>query len=183
MATWPPINSRSAPIDNTTRNSARNATIGNATHSSSVLATGSTATDEARAMTMALSCKNKIAFINGAIRKPSKDDLEKYLVWERCNNMVKKQVDNSLNEYFTRHKLLWDELIILRPSLRCGKKLDDISEQSEKDKLSIFLAGLHEKYTGPRNQIMLIRPLPYVNEAYSMIAQQERQFQMATVGP
>nr|GMD88400.1 uncharacterized protein LOC109166029 [Ipomoea batatas] len=45
MATWPPINSRSAPIDNTTRNSARNATIGNAAHSSSASAIGFTATE------------------------------------------------------------------------------------------------------------------------------------------
>ncbi|XP_019181692.1 PREDICTED: uncharacterized protein LOC109176758 [Ipomoea nil] len=154
----------------------------------------------ARAMTMALSCKNKIAFINGAIMKPSTDDVEKYLAWERCNNMVvswiaeikcqiyrTKQEDNSLNEYFTRQKFLWDELSILRPQMncvcsircQCGKKIDEMNEQFEKDKLSIFLIGLHERYTGARNQIMLMRPLPDVNEAYSMIAQQERQFEMA----
>ncbi|XP_019179261.1 PREDICTED: uncharacterized protein LOC109174480 [Ipomoea nil] len=194
----------------------------------------------ARAMTMALSCKNKVAFINGTITKPSMDNVEKYLAWERCNNIVgswivrtlaptiahsvlwidtacgiwndlkrrfskqylfriaeinceiyqTKQRDSSLNEYFTRQKLLWDELSILRPLMscacnvkcECGKKIDELNEYSGKDKLSIFLIGLHEKYTGARNQIMLMRPLPDVNEAYSMIAQQERQFQMADIG-
>nr|GLL29188.1 uncharacterized protein LOC109170740 [Ipomoea trifida] len=110
MAAWPPINSRSAPIDNTTGNPAPNQT-GNTAPSSSAPAatpaTRSTATEVtydpltqsnpyflhinenpalelvsypldgsnyhpwARAMTMALSCKNKIPFINGTIQKPS----------------------------------------------------------------------------------------------------------------
>lgn len=42
----------------------------------------------ARAMSMSLSCKNKLVFVNGTITKPSTDDMEKYLAWERCNNMV-----------------------------------------------------------------------------------------------
>nr|GMC75238.1 Retrovirus-related Pol polyprotein from transposon TNT 1-94 [Ipomoea batatas] len=50
MATRPPINSRSAPIDNIARNSARNATIGNAAQSSSASTTGSTATKTQCAM-------------------------------------------------------------------------------------------------------------------------------------
>lgn len=95
-----------------------------------------------------------------------------------------------MNEYFTNQKLLWDELSILRPLMNCvcntkcacGKKIDSLNEQVEKDMLSIFLVGLHERYTGARNQIMLMRPLPDVNEAYSMIAQQERQFHMANSG-
>nr|GMD93365.1 uncharacterized protein LOC109150247 [Ipomoea batatas] len=120
----------------------------------------------ARAMTMALSCKNKIKFVNGSITKPPEDD-PKFDVWSRCNDMVMswivrslspmvgqsvlwidtaygvwndlkrrfsqqdlfriaqikceiyqtKQGDNSLNEYFTHQKLLWDELQILRPTV------------------------------------------------------------------
>ncbi|XP_019182927.1 PREDICTED: uncharacterized protein LOC109177896 [Ipomoea nil] len=187
----------------------------------------------ARAMTMALSCKNKLAFVNGTITKPAIGD-RKYDVWERCNNTVvswivrslsptigrsvlwidtaygiwndlkrrfsqqdlfriaeikceiyrTKQEEGSLNEYFTKHKLLWDELMILRPTMlcgcnpkcQCGKRIDEMNEQAEKDKLSVFLIGLHDRYTGARNQIMLMKPLPDVCEAYSMIAQQERQF-------
>nr|GMD89833.1 uncharacterized protein LOC109166622 [Ipomoea batatas] len=105
MATRPPINSRSAPIDNIARNSARNATIGNAAQSSSASTTGSTAT------------KNKIAFINGAIRKSSRDDLEKYLVWEMCNNMVVSWIVCTLSPTIRRSVLwinttygIWDDL-------------------------------------------------------------------------
>ncbi|XP_031126844.1 uncharacterized protein LOC116029094 isoform X2 [Ipomoea triloba] len=187
----------------------------------------------ARAMTMSLSCKNKLKFIDSSIIKPSRDD-PKFEVWNRCNDMVMswivrslspmvgrsvlwidtaygiwkdlkhrfsqqdlfriaeikceiyqtKQGDSSLNEYFTHQKLLWDELQILRPTVgcecttkcQCGTKIDELNEQFEKDKLSIFLIGLHDRFTGARNQIMLMRPLPEVCDAYSMIAQQERQF-------
>lgn len=73
-------------------------------------------------------------------------------------------------------------LCTCNPKCHCGKKLDDVNEVAEKDKLSIFLIGLHDRYTGARNQIMLMRPLPDVCEAYSMIAQQERQFLMNTTG-
>lgn len=193
----------------------------------------------ARAMTMALSCKNKLVFVDGSILKPSKDD-RKYSIWERNNNMVVSwiiralsptigrsvlwidtaygiwndlkrrfsqqdlfriaeikceiyqttQGDNSLNEYFTRQKLLCDELMILRPPFMCdcnprcacSKKIDEINNQLEKDMLSIFLVGLHERYTGARNQIMLMKPLPDVSDAYSMIAQQEMQFQIGSSG-
>ncbi|XP_019166973.1 PREDICTED: uncharacterized protein LOC109162746 [Ipomoea nil] len=108
----------------------------------------------------------------------------------KCEIYQTKQGDNSLNEYFTQKKLLWDELQILRPSVgcecitkcNCGKKIDELNEQTEKDKLSIFLIGLHDRYTGARNQIMLMRPLPDVCDAYSMIAQQERQFHSGTSG-
>ncbi|XP_019173563.1 PREDICTED: uncharacterized protein LOC109169142 [Ipomoea nil] len=193
----------------------------------------------ARAVTMALSCKNKLAFVDGTITKPSRDD-RRYPYWERCNNMVvtwlirslsptigrsvlwidtaygvwrdlkkifsqqdlfrvaeikceiyrSKHGDNSLNEYFTQQKLLWDELQILRPPAfcgcisrcECGKKIDMLNEQMEKDKLSIFLIGLHDRYTCAKNRIMLMKPLPEVSEAYSMIAQQERQLHINSTG-
>nr|GMD52674.1 uncharacterized protein LOC109178736 [Ipomoea batatas] len=126
MAAWPPISTRSTPIDNATGNPTANAGIGNTAPASSVLATttrsnnsevtfdpqtqsnpyflhanespalelvsfpldGSNYHPWARAMSMALSCKNKIAFVNGTITKPSTDNLERYLAWERCNNHV-----------------------------------------------------------------------------------------------
>nr|GMD52741.1 uncharacterized protein LOC109181269 [Ipomoea batatas] len=51
----------------------------------------------ARAMSMSLSCKNKLVFVNGTITKPSTDDLERYLAWERCNNMVVSWIVRTLS--------------------------------------------------------------------------------------
>nr|GLL19625.1 uncharacterized protein LOC109181269 [Ipomoea trifida] len=215
MATWPPISSRSTPMDNSTGNPAGtgNPILGNArnpagsgnpitgsatseptatevtfnsqTHSNpyflhlnenpalelvSFPLVGSNYHPWARAMSMSLSCKNKLVFVNGTITKPSTDDMEKYLAWERCNNMVvswivrtlspsigstvlwidttygvwddlkrrfskqdlfriaeinyeiyqTKQGDSSLNEYFSKQKLLWDELILIKRTPQYG---------------------------------------------------------------
>nr|GMD55715.1 uncharacterized protein LOC109157807 [Ipomoea batatas] len=123
----------------------------------------------ARAMKIALSTKNKLAFIDGSITVPSNDE-PRYMVWERCNNMVVawivrsispeiaqsvlwlqsaiaiwkhleerfsegdifrisqiqgqayqlKQGILSVDKYFTQMKLLWDELLVLRPLPVCA---------------------------------------------------------------
>ncbi|XP_019155113.1 PREDICTED: uncharacterized protein LOC109151977 [Ipomoea nil] len=103
-----------------------------------------------------------------------------------------KQDSSTVNEYFTRLKLLWDELSILRPAPACicpqkckcsdnyiGKAVTNF----ENDMLCAFLIGLDDKYTGTRNQIMLMRPLPDAGEAFSMISQQERQFYTSLNNP
>nr|GMD46030.1 uncharacterized protein LOC109181269 [Ipomoea batatas] len=102
MAAWPPINARSTPIVNTAGIPAMNTNTKNTPASSpSAPAIGSSNDGSnyhpwARAMTMALSCKNKLAFVNGAITKPSEDDLERFLAWERCNNMVMSWIVRAL---------------------------------------------------------------------------------------
>nr|GMD41458.1 receptor-like protein 12 [Ipomoea batatas] len=142
MAAWPPISSRSTPMDNSTGNPAGtgNPILGNArntagsgnpitgsatsepaatevtfnsqTHSNpyflhinenpalelvSFPLVGSNYHPWARAMSMSLSCKNKLVFVNGTITKPSTDDLERYLAWERCNNMVVSWIVRTLS--------------------------------------------------------------------------------------
>ena len=51
-----------------------------------------------RAMTMALSAKNKIGFVDGSISKPSKTSDAELKQWTRCNNMVKSWLLNSLSK-------------------------------------------------------------------------------------
>ncbi|XP_019175673.1 PREDICTED: uncharacterized protein LOC109170995 [Ipomoea nil] len=137
----------------------------------------------ARAMTMALSCKNKLKFVNGAITKPSRDD-RKFDVWERCNDIVVSWIVRSLSPTIGRSVLWIDTAYGIWRDLKrsCGKKIDELNGQDEKDKLSIFLIGLHDRFTGARNQIMLMRPLLDVCDAYSIITQQERQFHINTSG-
>nr|GMD24020.1 uncharacterized protein LOC109193867 [Ipomoea batatas] len=76
----------------------------------------------ARAMTMALSCKNKIAFINGPITKPSSDDLEKFLAWERCNNMVMSWIVRTLYPTIGRSVLWIDTAYGIWNNLRRSQK-------------------------------------------------------------
>ncbi|XP_019170445.1 PREDICTED: uncharacterized protein LOC109166016 [Ipomoea nil] len=110
----------------------------------------------ARAVTMALSCKNKLidtAYGVGRDLKKRFSQQDLFRVAEiKCEIYQSKHGDNTLNEYFTQQKLLWDELQILRPPVfcdfntrcECGRKIDMMNELLEKDKLSIFLIGLHE---------------------------------------
>lgn len=62
-----------------------------------------------------------------------------------------KQGNTSVNEYFTQLKLLWDELLILRPlpscvyspRCDCGDKLSyKVNTHLENDMLLVFLIGL-----------------------------------------
>ncbi|KAK8300482.1 hypothetical protein V6Z11_D05G387800 [Gossypium hirsutum] len=94
-----------------------------------------------------------------------------------------KQDDRSVTDYFTELKILWDELLHFRPLPRCSCNtpcscgvLTTIKRYHDDDYVICFLKGLNDKFTGARSQIMLLDPLPSINKAFSMVIQQERQF-------
>ncbi|GMJ15195.1 hypothetical protein HRI_005188700 [Hibiscus trionum] len=86
------------------------------------------------------------------------------------------QGDSSISTYFTRLRLLWDEYNSLVPVSVCDC---DVSSQNSKhlaqQNLFQFLMGLNETYMAIRSQILLMQPLPTVNQAYSMLVQEESQ--------
>jgi hypothetical protein len=50
-----------------------------------------------RSMFMALTAKNKLQFINGALPKPHSSDPD-FFAWTRCNNMVLSWIINSVSK-------------------------------------------------------------------------------------
>ncbi|GMI79002.1 hypothetical protein like AT1G21280 [Hibiscus trionum] len=80
----------------------------------------------------------------------------------------------SISDYFSRLKLLWAEYETLIPFTSCEC---EVSQQNLKhlvrQKLFQFLMGLAESYAAVRSQILLMQPLPSVNQAYSMLLQEE----------
>ncbi|KAA8524272.1 hypothetical protein F0562_010695 [Nyssa sinensis] len=50
----------------------------------------------ARAMSKALSAKNKLGFVNGTLTKPTNPSDPLYSAWERCNDMVLSWILNSV---------------------------------------------------------------------------------------
>ena len=50
-----------------------------------------------RSILISLSAKNKLGFINGTISIPDESD-PKYMLWQRCNDMVVFRILNSLNQ-------------------------------------------------------------------------------------
>ncbi|XP_038995860.1 uncharacterized protein LOC120153902 isoform X2 [Hibiscus syriacus] len=86
------------------------------------------------------------------------------------------QGDSTVSTYFTRLKLLWDEYHALVPLSACNC---EVSQQNSKhiaqQRLLQFLMGLNDTYSAIRSQVLLMQPLPNVNQAYSMIVQEEAQ--------
>ncbi|XP_058784433.1 uncharacterized protein LOC131659236 [Vicia villosa] len=95
---------------------------------------------------------------------------------------AQKQGEQSITQYFTTLKKLWQEFDNFRPLPNCQydpvchcELLPTIKKYRENDYVIRFLKGLNDQYAPVRSQIMLISPLPIVNNVFSMLIQQERQ--------
>ncbi|XP_015932646.2 uncharacterized protein LOC107458946 [Arachis duranensis] len=94
-----------------------------------------------------------------------------------------KQGKLTVTAYFTKLKSIWEQLSGFRPVLdcvmcsetcKCG--LAKMREYREESYTVRLLRGLNEQYSNVRSNIMLMNPLPDVNTAFSLLTQQERQF-------
>ena len=94
-----------------------------------------------------------------------------------------RQNNLTVTDYFTQLKVMWDELMNLRPILSCScdpkctyVALEMARKYQENDHVIRFLKGLTESFAVVRSQILLMEPLPHINKVFSMVIQQERQF-------
>lgn len=87
----------------------------------------------------------------------------------------------TISAYFTKFKTIHDELQCLTSTPRCtcnhctgtiNAKLDS-HEQSIQ--LTQFLMGRNDHFTGIREQILLMSPLPTLSQCYAMLLQDENQ--------
>ncbi|PHT70705.1 hypothetical protein T459_25809, partial [Capsicum annuum] len=82
---------------------------------------------------------------------------------------------------FSKLKDLWEEFEALVPAPGCDcEKSKEVVLHLQKLKLFQFLMGLNETYTQARSQILLMTPLPTVNQAYAMIMGDESHKAVAT---
>ncbi|XP_059277626.1 uncharacterized protein LOC132031715 [Lycium ferocissimum] len=89
------------------------------------------------------------------------------------------QGTSSVPVYYSRLKDLWNEAETLVPIPGCNcEKSRDFVAHVQRQKLYQFLMGLNESYTEARSQILLMVPLPSVNQAYSTLASDENQKSM-----
>lgn len=84
-----------------------------------------------------------------------------------------KQNQDSVSVYFSRLKTLLDELFNYEsiPNCTCGG-LKVVVQNQQKDCVMKFLMGLNDTYEAVKAQILLIKPFPSLNEAYSIIQQE-----------
>ena len=91
------------------------------------------------------------------------------------------QGDQSLTDYFTQPKVLWDQLQNLSPfpQCTCGQCACGINQRLKtlqaKESTMKFLMGVNDAFSQVRTQILLMDPLPSVNKAHSLFIQEEMQ--------
>lgn len=99
-------------------------------------------------------------------------------IWEdlaiRCSQ-------NNVPRLFNLHKELASltqgtQSITLNPTTTCTCNIAvKIMNYEKQMKLSQFLMGLNDQFTSTRGQILLMSPIPDLNQAYAMLLQDENQ--------
>lgn len=85
--------------------------------------------------------------------------------------MALQQGTLDVNSYFTKLKIIWDELKQFMPVFNDHSWL----EFQQVEYIIQFLMGLNESYSHVRAQILLHTPLPPISKVFSLILQEERQ--------
>ncbi|XP_057517981.1 uncharacterized protein LOC130798903 [Amaranthus tricolor] len=119
-------------------------------------------------------------------------------IWKELKNRFSQsngpkilQIDKELNsfeqgnlsiaEYFTKLKSLWDayDSLVKIPKCSCALCTCDVNgsivELIKNQRLYKFLMGLNGAYKTVRGNILMIKPVPDVNTAYSILIQDETQ--------
>ncbi|KAI4351369.1 hypothetical protein L6164_005741 [Bauhinia variegata] len=105
-----------------------------------------------RGMIIALSAKNKLGFITGELPKP--DPSSPLLqAWNICNFIVISWILNVLN------KEIAESVIYLSIIKSCFQ----------------FLMGLNDSFSATQGHILMMSPLPSVNQAYAILVHEEKQ--------
>ncbi|KAL4644581.1 hypothetical protein ACB092_02G175200 [Castanea dentata] len=87
----------------------------------------------------------------------------------------------SVSSFYTRFKVIWDELVNYKPIpscscgiCTCGSMVARVKYQEEECTMN-FLMGLNESFATVKGQILLMKPLPSLNQVFSLIIQEEKQ--------
>ncbi|WVZ16874.1 hypothetical protein V8G54_009856 [Vigna mungo] len=91
------------------------------------------------------------------------------------------QGELSVTEFFTKLRIIWDELDSFRPDLvcicksKCSCTVSSIlSQRKHEDRAMQLLRGLNSQYTNIQSHILLLDPLPPISKIFSLVSQQER---------
>ena len=92
------------------------------------------------------------------------------------NLLALTQGTSDVSTYYTRLKILWDELKEFRPVATCSCGAMKVwLEFQEQESVMQFLMGLNDSYSSIRGQILLLEPLPSLSKVFSLVVQEERQ--------
>ncbi|KAJ0568794.1 putative RNA-directed DNA polymerase [Helianthus annuus] len=95
--------------------------------------------------------------------------------------MMTKQDSSSVSAYYTKLRTIWDEISAVFSIPRCScagctcgasKKITD---SKDKERLYEFLLGFDNEYSTIRTQILAMKPIPSLGEAYHLVSEDEQQ--------
>eukprot|EP00257_Ricinus_communis_P025905 XP_025013319.1 uncharacterized protein LOC112535031 [Ricinus communis] len=157
----------------------------------------------ARSMKMSLISKNKFRFVNGSIKRSLNTEIGQSVMWLdyaydlwadlydrfsqgdliRISDLQQElfslqQGNLSITAYHTYLKILWDEIGNLRPLHACECSANKYRKQ---DFILKFLKGLNENFSVQRSHILMMKPMPPVNEIFDIVIQHERSLSAAIV--
>ncbi|XP_014521521.1 uncharacterized protein LOC106778120 [Vigna radiata var. radiata] len=92
------------------------------------------------------------------------------------------QDDLTIFRYFTKLRVLWDEIENFRPKPPCTCKpergcqvLTVVKQRKQEDQVMQFLRGLNDQFTNVTTRVLLLDPILDITKLFSLLAQQERQ--------
>ncbi|XP_024022817.1 uncharacterized protein LOC112092002 [Morus notabilis] len=82
----------------------------------------------------------------------------------------------DVHNYYTKLKILWDELKDYQPVPVCScGGMKKWMEYQQQEYVMQFLMGLNDSFASIRVQILMIGPLPSISKTFSLVVQEERQ--------
>lgn len=102
-----------------------------------------------------------------------------YEIEQRLGSIQQGSMD--VTAYYTELVTLWEEHknFVDLPVCTCGKCECNAAKSwetlQERSRVTKFLMGLNEAYDSTRRQILMIKPLPSIEDVFNMITQDERQ--------
>jgi len=96
----------------------------------------------------------------------------------------------SVREYFTKLRVIWDELENFRPNPVCTcpvkfscSDFSIINQRKCEDRAMQFLRGLNYQYRNICSRVLLMDPIPAISKKNSLVVQQERQLSTVVSAP
>ncbi|XP_057532157.1 uncharacterized protein LOC130810200 [Amaranthus tricolor] len=151
---------------------------------------------------MAFSARNKLDFLHETLPKLDTTH-SNYSSWIRyleerfaysshtkIYNLEKQLADVdqgnlSVLDFYTKFKVLWDDLnsIDLLPTCTCNNCTYNMTgrflKQQQNRKLIRFMMKLNEQFSGIRSNVLMMKDLPHLSEAYRLFAQEETHKEIA----
>lgn len=117
---------------------------------------------------------------NSLLNRFKQDDLARIFEIEQRLCLV-NQGTRDVSTYYTELVTLWETYMnfVELPVCTCGKCECDAAKNwkimMDRSRVMKFLMGLNEAYEATKRQVLMIKPLPAIEEVFNMVCQDERQ--------